>query len=146
MRKVTLYIAMSLDGYIADKYGKVNWLDGHGNDGDNMDAYSDFIKDVDTVIMGWNTYHQITTELSPNKWVYEQLTSYIITHRALPSTDNIKFVSDDPCGIVKRLKKENGKTIWICGGGNIVQPLMQGGLIDEYHICVIPTILGSGIR
>lgn len=146
MRKVTLYIAMSLDGYIADKYGKVDWLHGHGNDGDNMDAYSDFIKDVDTVIMGWNTYHQITTELSPNEWVYEQLTSYIITHRALPSTDNIKFVSDDPCGIVKRLKKENGKTIWICGGGNIVQPLMQGGLIDEYHICVIPTILGSGIR
>lgn len=146
MRKVTLYIAMSLDGYIADKYGKVDWLDGHGNDGDNMDTYSDFIKDVDTVIMGWNTYNQITTELSPNEWVYEQLTSYIITHRALPSTDNIKFVSDDPCGIVKRLKEENGKTIWICGGGNIIQPLMQDGLIDEYHISVIPMILGSGIR
>lgn len=140
-----MYIAMSLDGYIADKYGRVDWLSGHG-DGENVDTYSEFIKDVDTVVMGWNTYNQITTELSPNEWVYEQLTSYIITHRALPSTDNIKFVSDDPCGIVKRLKEENGKTIWICGGGNIIQPLMQDGLIDEYHISVIPTILGSGIR
>lgn len=136
---------MSLDGYIADKYGRVDWLSGHG-DGENVDTYSEFIKDVDTVVMGWNTYNQITTELSPNEWVYGQLTSYIITHRALPSTDNIKFVSDDPCGIVKRLKEENGKTIWICGGGNIIQPLMQDGLIDEYHISVIPTILGSGIR
>lgn len=140
-----MYIAMSLDGYIADKYGRVDWLSGHG-DGENVDTYSEFIKDVDTVVMGWNTYNQITTELSPNEWVYGQLTSYIITHRALPSTDNIKFVSDDPCGIVKRLKEENGKTIWICGGGNIIQPLMQDGLIDEYHISVIPTILGSGIR
>lgn len=140
-----MYIAMSLDGYIADKYGRVDWLSGHG-DGENVDTYSGFIKDVDTVVMGWNTYNQITTELSPNEWVYEQLTSYIITHRALPSTDNMKFVSDDPCGIVKRLKEENGKTIWICGGGNIIQPLMQDGLIDEYHISVIPTILGSGIR
>lgn len=140
-----MYIAMSLDGYIADKYGRVDWLSGHG-DGEYVDTYSEFIKDVDTVVMGWNTYNQITTELSPNEWVYEQLTSYIITHRALPSTDNMKFVSDDPCGIVKRLKEENGKTIWICGGGNIIQPLMQDGLIDEYHISVIPTILGSGIR
>lgn len=136
---------MSLDGYIADKYGRVDWLSGHG-DGENADTYSEFIKDVDAVVMGWNTYNQIITELSPNKWVYEQLTSYVITHRALSSTDNIKFVSVDPCGIVKRLKEENGKTIWICGGGNIIQPLIQDGLIDEYHISVIPMILGSGIR
>lgn len=145
MRKAALYIAMSLDGYIADKYGKVDWLGGHGGE-ESADTYSEFIKNVDTVVMGWNTYNQIITELSPKKWVYEQLTSYVITHRALPSTYNIKFVSDSPCGIVKRLKEENGKTIWICGGGNIIQPLIQGGLIDEYRISVIPTILGSGIR
>lgn len=146
MRKVTLYIAMSLDGYIADRSGKVDWLNVHGDDGEQIDTYSSFVKDIDTVVMGWNTYHQITTELSPDEWVYSELTSYVITHRALPSTDSIKFVGDDPCSIVRRLRQEQGRGIWICGGGAVIQPLVRAGLIDEYYISVIPTILGSGIR
>ena len=146
MRKVTLYIAMSLDGYIADRNGKVDWLNGHGGEGEQADTYSSFVKDIDTVVMGWNTYHQITTELSPGEWVYSELTSYVITHRAVPSTGNIKFVRGDPCDIVQRLRREQGLGIWICGGGSVIQPLVRGGLIDEYYISVIPTILGSGIR
>lgn len=146
MRKVSLYIAMSLDGYIADSNGNVDWLSGHSHDDENIDTYSVFIKDMDTVIMGWNTYHQITTELAPDEWPYQELTSYIITHRLLTSTDTIKFVQDDPCSVVKKLKSEQGKNIWICGGSSIVQPLIQNGLIDEYYISVIPIILGSGIR
>lgn len=146
MRRVTLYIAMSLDGYIADRNGTVDWLHGQGSDEENMDTYSAFIKNIDTVVMGWNTYHQVATELSPEEWVYQGLTSYVITHRELPSTDNIKFVQDNPCQIVRRLKQEPGKGIWICGGSNVIQPLLQNGLIDEYYISVIPVILGSGIR
>lgn len=146
MRKVTLYIAMSLDGYIADSNGKTDWLGGHNNEEENINTYSAFIKNIDSVVMGWNTYHQITTELSPDDWVYKELTSYVITHRALPSTGDIKFVHDSPCGVVKKLKTEQGKGIWICGGRNIIQPLIRDGLIDEYHIAVIPTILGSGIH
>lgn len=146
MRKVVLYIAMSLDGYIADQNGKIEWLKGHSDNEENIDTYSAFIKNVDSVVMGWNTYHQIITELSPNEWVYKDLTSYILTHRPLPSEKNIKFVHDNPCGIVEKLKTEHGKTIWICGGGNIIQPLIQNGLIDEYYISIIPTLLGNGIR
>lgn len=146
MRKVVLYIAMSLDGYIADSNGKVNWLHGHSDNEKDIDTYSTFIKDVDTIVMGWNTYYQITTELSPNEWIYENLTSYIITHRLLSSTDNIKFVQDNPCNIVKNLKQEQGKAIQICGGANIIYPLVQNQFIDEYYISIIPTILGSGIR
>lgn len=146
MRTVTLYIAMSLDGYIADRNGAVNWLHGHGDDKENIDTYSQFINNMDTVIMGWNTYHQITAELSPKQWVYQDLTSYVITHRELPSTDKIKFVKDNPCEIVRSLKQQQGKGIWICGGSSMIQPLIQDGLIDEYYISVIPTILGSGIR
>ncbi len=55
------------------------WLD-RGDDADNIDTYSEFAKDIDTVIMGWNTYHQIVTELSPNEWVYNDFTTYVVTH------------------------------------------------------------------
>lgn len=146
VRKVTLYIAMSLDGYIADHNGSVGWLNGQDCDAENIDTYSAFIKDIDTVVMGWNTYHQVTTELSPGKWIYSALTSYIITHRPLSSTENLRFVQDDPRSVVQRLKRESGRGIWICGGANIIHPLIQADLIDEYYISVIPTLLGSGIR
>ena len=70
MRKVTLFIAMSLDGYIADSKGKVDWLEGQDENVESPDIYGEFIKDIDTVIMGRNTYDQIVTELSPDDWVY----------------------------------------------------------------------------
>lgn len=146
MRKVTLYIAVSLDGYIADSSGGVDWLNGQDSDVENTDTYSEFIRDIDTVVMGWKTYHQVAAELSPNEWVYSALTSYVITHRELPSAENLKFVQEEPCGLVQRLKREPGRGIWICGGANIAQPLVRADLIDEYDIAVIPTILGAGVR
>lgn len=146
MRKVTLYIAASLDGYIAGSGGNVDWLNGQDSDVENIDTYSAFIKNIDTVVMGWKTYHQVATELSPHEWVYSALTSYIITHRELPSTENLKFVREDPCGLVQRLKLEPGRGIWICGGASIARPLVKADLIDEYYISIIPTLLGSGTR
>ena len=146
MRKVTLFIAMSLDGYIADKDGGVDWLNGQEEDGENMDTYSEFIKTIDTIIMGWNTYHQVITELSPEEWVYPEQISYVITHREIPSTERIRFTSESPCDLVKRLREEEGNGIWICGGANIVRQLMETDLIDTLHISVIPTLLGDGVR
>ena len=67
MRKVILFIAMSLDGYIADRNGKEDWLNGQDDHVENLNTYSIFIEGVDTVVMGWNTYHQIITELSPKE-------------------------------------------------------------------------------
>ncbi len=68
MRKIVLFIAMSLDGYIADTDGKVDWLVGQDSDVEGDDSYADFVNNVDTVIMGWTTYHQIVTDLSPGEW------------------------------------------------------------------------------
>ena len=146
MRRVTLFIAMSLDGYIADKGGGVDWLNGQEEDGENMDTYSEFIKTIDTIIMGWNTYHQVITELSPEEWVYPEQISYVITHREIPSTERIHFTSESPCDLVKRLREEEGNGIWICGGASIVRQLMETDLIDTLHISVIPTLLGDGVR
>ena len=146
MRKVVLFIAMSLDGYIADKHGNVDWLNGQDMNVENIDTYSVFVQDVDTVIMGWDTYYQIVNELSTEEWIYADLTSYVITHRKLPSKKKIFFTGESPSTLVKELKNKEGKGIWICGGANIVQQLVQTDLIDEYYISVIPTVLGSGIR
>lgn len=146
MRKVVLFIAMSLDGYIADSDGKVDFLTGQGDDSENIDVYSEFIKDIDTVIMGYNTYYQVVTELSPDKWVYDDLKTYVITHKKLSSSDKICFTDESPTDLVRALKQKNGKDIWICGGAEIVQQLMRDDLIDEYYISVIPTVLGVGVR
>lgn len=146
MKKVSLFIAMSLDGYIADSKGSVNWLTGQGNDDNNIDAYSEFVKDIDTVVMGWNTYHQIITELSPDEWVYQDFTTYVVTHNQKASSDKIRFANESPVALVKRLGEENGKAIWICGGANLIQQLVKEDVINCYYITVIPTILGSGIR
>ncbi len=146
MRKVVLFIAMSLDGYIADKNGRVDWLKGQDINVETEDAYSALIKEIDTVVMGFTTYHQIITELSPSEWVYRDLNSYVITHRNIVSDQNIQFVQESPNDLIQRLKKQNGKNIWICGGANIVQQLLQENMIDTFHLSIIPTILGDGIR
>lgn len=146
MRTVVLFIAMSLDGYIADRTGGVKWLDEYGEPDDSPDAYSVFIQDIDTVVMGWNTYHQIATELSPSEWVYQDMTSYVVTHHPEADTDEIKFVCGDPSDLVKKLKRQAGKDIWVCGGAAVAQTLMRDGLIDRFHISIIPILLGDGIR
>lgn len=146
MRKVVLFIAMSLDGYIADCDGGVAWLEGQGQDDENIDTYAEFVKSVDTVIMGWNTYHQIVTELSPNEWVYDDLTTYVVTHRKETSSDKIRFVDMNPVALINQLKMEEGKDIWICGGAHLIRQVLSAHLIDCFDITIIPTLLGFGIR
>ena len=107
MRKVSLFIAMSLDGYISDSKGGVDWLQGQGNDNENIDTYSEFVKDIDTILMGWNTYHQVVTELSPKEWGYNEFTTYVITHNEHTSSENIRFVNINPVDLVKKLKEKN---------------------------------------
>lgn len=58
----------------------------------------------------------------------------------------ISFVNESPVALVKKLREENGKDIWICGGASVVQQLMQNDRIDKFYISIIPTILGSEIR
>lgn len=146
MRKVVLYIAKSLDGYIADFKGDVDWLTGQDEENTDPGSYPEFIKTVDTVILGYKTYHQVTTELSPDSWVYSGMKSYVVTSKKIESTDEIIFTNENLTDLISRLKKQEGKDIWICGGASIVNQLLGLNLIDEFYISIIPTILGSGIR
>ena len=146
MRKIVLYIAMSLDGYIADKNGGVDWLSGQEPEDESEGSYPEFVQDIDTVVMGWKTYHQVTTELSPDRWVYDALMTYVITHREETPSEKIRFVHESPPALIRDLKEMDGKDIWICGGASIAQQLMRDGLIDRFYISVIPVLLGAGIR
>lgn len=97
---------MSLDGYIADSKGKVDWLQGQGNDDENIDFYSKFVERIDTVFMGWNTYHQIVSELSINKWMYSDFMTYVFSHEQSNSTKQIQFTDENSVFLLKKLKEE----------------------------------------
>jgi len=149
-KRVILYIAMSLDGYIADINGNVNWIEGDNSipndDDDTMGNYTKFIDTVDTILMGFNTYEQIVTTLSPQKWPYEGLKSYVFTNKRLVSqSTDIEFTNNSPAEIINTIRGFYGKNIWVCGGAILANEIIKENLIDEYHITIIPTILGDGI-
>ncbi|MCW6662158.1 dihydrofolate reductase family protein, partial [Aerococcaceae bacterium NML201209] len=79
-------------------------------------------------------------------WVYDNLLTYVFTHRKEKDSKNIIFTSDKLVDLIEKLKKVDGKDIWICGGANLVQQALVADIIDEYFISVIPTILGDGIK
>lgn len=146
MRPVTLFIAMSLDGYIADAAGGVDWLAGEADSTESDALYNSFVTEIDTVILGANTYRQIVTELSVGEWVYADMTTYVLTHKPSADTSCIRFTDESVCALIRRLQTSCGKGIWICGGASVVRQCMEAEIIDRYCITVIPTILGDGIR
>lgn len=149
MGKVVLYIAMSLDGFIADRAGGVDWLAGQdmgGGDSEKYDSYGEFIQGVDTVLMGWRTYRQVREELAPGDWPYQGLRCYVFTHHEAAEEENICFVQGELAELVRRLQGEPGGDIWLCGGADIARQAMAADLVDRWHIAVIPVILGGGVR
>ncbi len=147
MRETVLYLAVSLDGYLADRMGGVGWLSGPGGAWEGVESsYPAFLQGVDTVVMGWNTYRQIAWELSPGEWVYRGLASYVVTHRTRPSTDEITFTREAPAALIRRLREQEGRRIWICGGADLAGQLLAEDLIDRLHLTVVPALLGGGKR
>lgn len=146
MRKTILFIAASLDGFIADTENGVGWLEGQDPSAETADFYGEFVQDIDTVVMGWRTYEQVVTELSPSRWPYGELTACVVTYRTVQPAYGVHFTGEDPCTLVRRLRRESGKGIWICGGAETAQTLLRADLIDRLCISVIPTLLGKGVR
>ena len=146
MRKVVLFIAMSLDGYIATPEGKIDWLGGEDADVNVAGTYERFIAGVSDIVMGYNTYRQLTTELMPGAWPYADKTTHVLTHRALETEAGVALTSESPSALIARLKEQPGGEIWICGGASVANQCMREGLIDRYHINVMPTLRGAGIR
>ncbi len=142
-RKVILYIATSLDGYIAKPNDDLTFLSMVEREGEDY-GYNDFIRTVDTVIMGRKTYDWIMARVP--EFPHADKTTYIITSRQQPGKGNLIFYSEGLINLVFRLKTEDGLDIFIDGGAEIVNELLMENLIDELYISIIPVLLGEGKR
>lgn len=140
-RKIILNMAMSLDGFIADNGGGFDWIYGDGKralDTSEQWSYDGFLKKVDTVIMGKNCYKQNFHQAFSDKKIY------IATSDVQEDTENLHFIQGDICKPIKEELKQDGKDIFMFGGGITIDSFIKENMIDEYVLSVIPIILGKG--
>lgn len=143
MRSSILYIAMSLDGFIAKPGDDIQFLMRVAREGEDY-GYGSFIKTVDTVIMGRKTYDKVLS--MGVAFPHGDKECYILTRTAREGSGNLRFYTDDMKILVNQLKQKPGKNIFIDGGAEITNALLKEGLIDELYISIIPVILGNGVR
>lgn len=138
---VVLYIAATLDGYIARENGEIDWLYEVEGEGDN--GYNEFYQTIDTVLMGNKTYEH-TFELA-DQFPYPDKKCYVFSRSKREPSPHVTFVTEDVPGFIEKLKEQEGSKIWIVGGAEILDNLLKRELVDEFIITIIPTILGKGI-
>ena len=146
MRKLKMYIAISLDGKIARSDGSVDWLDkipGFSKP-DHINAYNEFNDTIGLTLMGNQTFTSINgPELGD---IYPWKENYIFTrNQEIEDTPYFKYTSEDPIEFTKKKLAEEGKDIWCIGGGQINSMLYNAGLVDEIWLFIMPIILGEGI-
>lgn len=141
-QKVKLYIAMTLDGYIADTNGDIDFLTSFGKDGEDY-GYHLFMDHIDTVIMGKKTYDQVLS--FGDEYPYKDQMTYVLTHKKLNSKDKVIYV-DDVDNMMTQIKSSSKKDIFLIGGAQVIELMLRHHLIDEFHISIIPTLLGDGIK
>lgn len=145
MRKIKLYIAISLNGKIANTDGSVDWLESIPNPDATDYGYSCFYNSVDTTIQGYNTYKQIMGW--DIEFPYKGKKNYVLTKKSDIDDDGyVEFVNEDPIGFVKGLKESEGGDIWLIGGGQANTLILNAGLLDEIHVFVMPIVLSGGIE
>jgi dihydrofolate reductase len=142
-RKLILYIATSLDGYIAKPDDDLGFLAVVEQEGEDY-GYADFVKTVDAVIVGRKTYDKVIS--MGFEFPHADKDAYIITRTPRPNIGSVKFYTGDIISLVGRLKMETGKNIFCDGGAEIVTELLNADLIDEFIISVVPILVGSGTK
>jgi dihydrofolate reductase len=142
-RKVIVYIAMSLDGYIAKPNDDLGFLSIVQKKEEDY-GYKDFIKTVDTVLLGRKTYDWVMKQVT--EFPHADKTTYVITRTDRPGIGKRIFYTGDLNALLTRLKHEPGKNIFVDGGAEIVNELLKQNLVDEMIISVIPVLVGDGTR
>ena len=145
-------MAASLDGFIARKDGKVDWMETSDRftDGEIMDArlVEAFLKTIDCYVMGARTYETaLAFEAKGLGWAYGDTPTFILTHRELPRTrDTVEFYSGDLVQFVKGRLRPAFRNIWFVGGGMVAGECLRLGLADEVRYSLLPVLIGDGIR
>ncbi|MEW4220105.1 MULTISPECIES: dihydrofolate reductase family protein [Rossellomorea] len=141
-RKVVVFIACSLDGYIATKDESLEWLFQVEGEGDN--GFSAFYDTVDTVVMGKKTYDWVMNQ-EMGAFPYEGKECVVFSRSSWEDTEHVSYRNGDVRSFVEEQKSRKGKDIWVVGGGELLDAFIQEGLVDEFIITVAPVILGNGI-
>ncbi|KAA9338499.1 dihydrofolate reductase [Hymenobacter busanensis] len=142
MREIVLYIAASLDGYIADEAGSVAFLKPFEESGEDY-GYHEFLGSLQAVVMGSRTYEQLLGFGIP--WPYAGFDTYVCTQRNLPThaDPRIRLLNRPVTELVAELPA--GRT-WLVGGGQLIDSFNAAGLIDRLMLAVIPVVLGRGVK
>ncbi len=145
MRKIALFIAASLDGYIAKPNDDLRFLKLVEKEGEDY-GYARFTDTIDTIIMGRKTYDYVHKEIGASHYDNGQRDVYVITRTPRPAVGRTVFYTGNLTGLVEQLRSENGKNIYCDGGAEIINELLKHDLIDELTISLIPVLLGNGTR
>lgn len=148
--RIILYIAVSIDGFIADKNGGVGWLDQYNVASISQEmetegyGFRKFYASIDALIIGNNTYKQMLT-FGP--WDFSDKISYIFADADTPGCDAayIECIFGDISTFMQNSAIKNYNRVWLVGGAKLVQSFYEQGLIDEYIITIVPSVLTEGI-
>jgi dihydrofolate reductase len=145
--KCSVYIAASVDGFIAKPGGDIEWLERPEYAAADMKGlrYEEFISTVDAIVMGRHSFEKV---LAFTSWPYEGTPVIVLSSKALPIPDHlnskVRVLAGTPEQIVSQLASEGKKHLYI-DGGITIQRFLEAKLIDEITITRIPILLGSGI-
>lgn len=142
--RVKLYIACSLDGFIAREDGSIDWLTEYENNPETDYGYSEFYASIGTVLMGRKTYEQV---LSFGDWPYAEKRTCVFTGQKEPLSreKRVEFVSDNVGEFMRRLKGNTDEDIWLVGGSQLIRAFLEEDLVEDLIVFIVPVILGSGI-
>ncbi|MDI3093843.1 dihydrofolate reductase family protein [Priestia megaterium] len=139
-KKIVVYIAASLDGYIARENGEIDWLESVEGEGDN--GYEAFYQTCDAVVMGKATYDHVL-KLTP-EFPYPDKKCYVFSRSVQEENQHVEFVNESVASFLNSLNQDN-KKIWLVGGSDILADFLKAKGVDEFIISVIPVLLGAGI-
>ena len=143
MRKVILYIAMSLDGYIAKEDGDLSFLNTVADPPEDY-GYETFLATIDTVIMGRKTNDKVLS--FGIEFPHRDKRCFVISRSRRGKDENVEYYNGGVNELIKELKGAEGLDVFIDGGAELVFELMKQDLIDRYIISIIPVMLGGGIQ
>lgn len=142
---ISVYMAISLDGFIARPDGNVSWLDTYHEDPGNDYGFGEFFASVDALVMGRKTFEQVLTF---PEWGYGAKPVIVLSNRGItiPASlsSTVECMAGTPNEIVERLSRRGLEHLYLDGGAT-VQPFLAAGLIDTLTLTRVPLLLGSGI-